>query len=112
MINLIATEPVTVITRRQDFDDVGDVVDVIESTAQVDCAVVPGATSDLDATRPNGVRVAYTLHFPKTYTASLRDCAVEVRGTRYTVVGDPKQYTPENTPGPFGLTVEVGDVDG
>lgn len=112
MINLIATEPVSVIKRTQVFDDVGDVVDVVESVETIDCAVVPGATSDLDATRPNGVRVAYTLHFPKTYEGGLRACEVEVRGRRYSVVGDPRHYTDANAPGPFWMPVEVGDVDG
>ena len=27
----------------------------------------PGATSDLEASRPNGVTVSMTFHFPKTY---------------------------------------------
>lgn len=40
----------------------------------------PGATTDLDASRPNGVTVSMTFHFPKTYTASLRDCLIRLEG--------------------------------
>ena len=38
--------------------------------------IAPGATADMEASRPEGVTVAYTLHFPKTYTATLEGCSV------------------------------------
>lgn len=78
----------------------------------VSVVVAPGATSSLGAERPEGVSVAMTLHFPKTYRESLRGCRVRVRGTVYRVVGDPQPYTEENTPGLYNRPVEVEAVHG
>lgn len=74
--------------------------------------VAPGATADLGASRPEGVTVSFTLHFPKSYTASLRGCRVRVRGDEFHVVGDPQPYTPENTPGEYNRPVEVEAIHG
>lgn len=75
--------------------------------------VTPGSTSDvLDSTRPDGTRVAFTLGFPKTFTAPLRGCRVLVRGIECAVVGDPQPYTAANVPGAWNYTAEVERVDG
>lgn len=74
--------------------------------------VAPGATTDLEAIRPEGAAVSFTLHFPKSYTMSLRGCRVCVRGGEYRVVGDPQPYTMENTPGLYNRPVEVEAVYG
>ena len=115
-MNLIQGEAVTVIRTQGVLDDLGEpmeaegLADVVEAVADV--VVAPGATADLDASRPEGVTVAYTLCFPKTYTGELKGCAVEVRGERFLVVGDPQRYTESNTPTPWNLTVEVTRTDG
>lgn len=111
-LNLFQTEPVEVRAKEVELDELGEPVNASERPYSVDVLVCPGATSDLDATRPNGVSVAYTLHFPKTFTQSLKACDVRVRGKWFSVVGDPQAYTPENTPGAFNRAVEVGRVDG
>lgn len=72
----------------------------------------PGATSDLEASRPNGVTVSMTFHFPKTYTASLRGCMIMYGGREYTVIGDPQPYLDENCPGEWNRPVECGVCDG
>ncbi len=75
--------------------------------------VAPGATSDLDETRPDGVEVAYTLYFPKDFGGSLKGRLVRLRGEDpYAVVGDPKRYPAHLTPGDWNLQAEVGRVDG
>ena len=74
--------------------------------------VTPGATADLDASRPDGVRVAYTVHFPKEYGKSLRGCSVVIAGKPYRVIGDPKPYMADGTPGPWAMAAEVEAVDG
>jgi len=54
----------------------------------------PGATADaVESNRPDGARVAWTLTFPDTYTASLRGCQVRVPGDSswYDVAGDPQK---------------------
>lgn len=72
----------------------------------------PGGTSDLDASRPDGVSVDMTFHFPKGYGKSLRGCAIEFGGRSYRVVGDPVPYAEGNVPGPFSMAVEAVMVDG
>lgn len=75
--------------------------------------VGPGPRSDLEVgERPDGVKVIYNLHFPKTFTGSLRGCDVQVRGEWFQVIGDPKPYTAENTPGDWNMPVEVWVADG
>lgn len=69
--------------------------------------IVPGATADLEASRPDGVTVALTLHFPKTYSGDLRGCNVIVDGIEYRVIGEPKPYMDENTPTAWHMPVEV-----
>ena len=107
MFSLIPGEAVTVVRPNVTRDDLGE-----PTREEVRCVVCPGATADMDATRPEGVTVAYTLHFPKTYAASLRCCSVEVRGETYDVVGDPQRMTDAATPGPWDMPVEVTRADG
>lgn len=81
------------------------------ATSTVDDVLIsPGATSDLEASRPEGVRVAYTLHFPKTWLGNLEGCEVVLpapfAGT-YRVIGAPGQYMDENTPTRWHMPVEV-----
>lgn len=112
MLSLIPTEPVTVIRPTAIRDDLGEPTFGEPSREGVDCVVCPGATADMDATRPEGVTVSYTLHFPKTYTGELRGCSVEVRGETYDVVGDPRRTTEAATPGPWNMAAEVTRADG
>lgn len=112
-MNLIQGEAVTVIRRTCGRDELGEPTEPVEEREEVANVVVyPGSTSDLDASRPEGVKVAFTLCFPKTYGGELRGCSVLVRGTEYDVVGNPKRYTAANTPGDWNLTAEVGRTDG
>lgn len=81
------------------------------TTQTVDGVLVsPGATADLEASRPEGVMVAYSLHFPKTFTGSLEGCEITLpapwAGT-YRVIGSPGQYMDENTPTRWHMPVEV-----
>lgn len=113
MMCLISGETVTVRNAAQSFDELGEPAgETVTETAVENVVVCPGATADLDSTRPNGVTVAYTLCFPKSFTASLKGCRVNVRGAEYRVIGDPQRYDPANTPGDWNLTVEVGRTDG
>lgn len=112
-MNLIKGEAVTVIRTVWGRDELGEPTDpTVERETVENVVVYPGPTSDLDASRPDGVKVAFTLCFPKTFTGDLKGCSVEVRGTVYAVVGDPQRYTAENTPGDWNLTAEVTRTDG
>lgn len=77
--------------------------------------VSPGATDDLEASRPEGVKVEYTLHFPKTYTGTLEGCIVSLPSPwsgDYRVIGDPRPYIDANTPTKWHLPVEVEAAHG
>lgn len=110
---LISGEAVTVRTPTVTYDEhMEEVVEWDEATVQ-NVVVIPGATSDvLDSTRPAGTRVAFTLGFPKSFTAPLRGCRVLVRGIECAVIGDPQPFTAGNVPGAWNYTAEVERVDG
>ena len=85
------------------------------SEAVANVLVSPGPTSDLDASRPEGVKVALTLHFPKGYGQRLEGCEVVLTGEyagTYRVVGDPMPYIGANVPGKWGMPVEVEAAHG
>lgn len=72
----------------------------------------PGADV-VESNRPDGARLEYRLHFPKTFTDSLRGAEVIVRGgLPLRVEGDPQPYTDANTPGPWNRPVDVFTVKG
>ena len=110
---LLTGEDVAVLTRSVEYDEHMEEVETWESETVGNVLVHPGSTSDvLDSTRPDGTRVAFTLGFPKTFTAPLRGCRCVVRGIECAVIGDPQPYTAENVPGAWNYTAEVERVDG
>lgn len=110
---LLPGEAVTVLRPSVTRDDLGEPTFGEPTREPVSPVLVqPGSTADLGAERPNGDSVAYTLHFPKSYHASLRGCQVEVRGEALDVVGDPRPLSDELTPGPYDRVVEVRRADG
>lgn len=63
--------------------------------------IAPGPTTDLpDSNRPEGVTVAYSIYWPKTFNESLRGKRVKINGGWYDVIGDPKPW--EYPPPPTG----------
>ena len=91
------------------------VVDEYNDITVNNVLIVPGATTDLEASRPEGVRVAFTLHFPKTFTGSLEYALVtlpEPYGGTYRVIGNPRPYMEANTPTPWNMPVEVEEIHG
>lgn len=96
-------------------DRFGNAIHTYTTETVTNVLVSPGATSDLAASRPEGVTVAYTLHFPKTFTASLCGSIVELPAPwagKYRVVGDPRPYIDANTPTNWHTPVEVEMADG
>ena len=103
---------VTVIAPNFDgYDRFGEPIATTPTRTTVDNVLVsPGGTADLEAAREDGVTVALTLHFPKSFTADLRGCEVELAGQfagTYRVIGEPKPYMYENTPTAWHMPVEV-----
>jgi hypothetical protein len=74
--------------------------------------IAPGDTEDMDVRHPDGVEVAYTLHFPKTFDADLRGALVTFWGETFRVVGAPSHYMRENVRGPWYMPVGVERFDG
>lgn len=100
---------VTVLRPTRTTDRLGNEVDGEPEREQVENVLVaPGPTADMEASRPDGVTVALTLHFPKTYTASLEGCSVELPEPwegAYHVIGNPMPYM--RSPGQWNRPVEV-----
>lgn len=99
-------------------DALGNSAEAYGTPATVaDVLVQPGPTADLDAARPDGVKVALTLHFPKTYTGDLRGARVTLPapwtwGNPYRVVGNPEPYMDANCPTRWHMAAEVVATDG
>ena len=111
-MGLIATETVTAHVPSVERDDLGEPEYGKPREIEIDgCIVQPGATSDMDASRPNGMHVAFTVYMPNQ-DFDLRGCSLSVRGRVYRVVGDPQPFTGGNVPGGRNLTVEVEAADG
>ncbi|MCC4906969.1 hypothetical protein [Microbacterium sp. cx-59] len=74
--------------------------------------VFPGPLADVpDAARPTGVRVEWSLYWPKTYTKSLAGCRVRIRGGEpVTIIGDPHEYI--QAPTRWNRPSEAGRTDG
>ena len=72
--------------------------------------VSPGGTQDLEASRPEGVSVDYTLHFPKGYEQPLEGCDITLPAPwscTCHVIGNPTPYIDANTPTQWHMPVEV-----
>lgn len=74
--------------------------------------VAPGARHDLDAERPEGTEILYTLYFPKTFTTLLEGAGVKVRGEWLRVVGHPDYFDPTFCPTYWNQVVEVAATHG
>lgn len=72
--------------------------------------VSPGSTLDMEASRPEGVTVDLSLHFPKTFNKPLEGCEVVLPAPwagAYKVIGAPTPYSDADTPTPWHMPVEV-----
>ena len=110
------TEAIVSLRDRNARDSFGNDVEAYAKPVTVGNVIVQrGACAELDSTRPEGVRVALTLHFPKTWTGMLRGAKVELSGDyagSYRVVGDPMPYQDGLCPTDWNMPVEVEAVDG
>lgn len=107
---------VTVLRPSKKEDRFGNEVDDGLDDEQVkNVLVCPGATADMDASRPDGVTVDLTLHFPKTFEGSLEGCYIDLPAPwagRYKVIGNPLPYIASLTPGEWNRPVEVFEAHG
>lgn len=109
----IPTETVTIVSRKTVYDDLHEPVSEAVAERDVDAVVAPGATADLDASRPEGATVAYTVHLPRDMAGiRLKGCSVRVRGEELRVLGDPRPYAPAACPGRWCYPVELEAADG
>lgn len=107
-------ETVTVCKRTKTGTDPGggEIWELTQETVD-DVLVADGAQNNsTDSIRPDGIDVACTLHFPRTYTDSLRGAEIVVRGETYTVLGDPLAYRGGISPTRWNRKVECKRGDG
>ena len=74
-----------------------------------------GASEDLEAARPEGMTIDYTLSLPNTYTGSLEGCSITLPnppGGTYDVIGEVVYLIPENTPTDWNGVVSIGRAHG
>ena len=74
-----------------------------------------GNSDDLEASRPEGMTIDYTLSLPNTYTGSLEGCNITLPnppGGTYRVIGDVEYLIPENTPTQWNGIVRIGHAHG
>ena len=91
------------------------VVTAYEQTTVSNVLISPGATTELEASRPEGVSVSFTLHFPKSFSGNLEGCLIELPYPytgKYRVIGNPLPYQSENTPTLWHLPCEVTVANG
>lgn len=96
-------------------DRFGNATRTYSSADVANVLVSPGATVELEASRPEGVTVSYTLHFPKSFNGSLKGCIVTLPAPwagDYRVIGDPRSYIDANTPTQWHIPVEVEAAHG
>lgn len=90
-------------------------VETYEPEVVDDVLIQRSETSDLEASRHEGVRASFTLHFPQGYGKTLEGCKVmlpEPFVGLYRVVGAPYPYMEENCPTRWSMPVDVEAVDG
>ncbi len=92
---------------RDGFNDATDITSSYEEEIVDDILISPARTEDNLKDNPDGVVVDYIFHFPYWYTKSLRDCYIEFEDEQYVVIGDPRGYMPENTPGVWNRPVKA-----
>ena len=94
----------------------GETVKVVRytPTGETDPGGSPVAMSNAtDSIRPDGVTVAFTCLFPRSYAyRSLRGASVRINSHDYEVIGDPRPLGGGMKPTAWNLTVEVTDAEG
>lgn len=101
---------VTVITSETTYDENKDRVIVPKEEVVENVLIAPGNTSDINAAEHfSGVKIDFTLGFPKTFEyKSLREAQVKLPApwnVTGRVIGDPIPNDPKNCPTEWYLTV-------
>ena len=108
-------ETVTLIRSEQHGVDPGNDPIWVTTETPVDNVLVADGNQDnvTGSTRPDGVTVAKTLYFPRSFVySSLRGASVRIDGVEYPVLGDPRPYDGGMRPTAWNLVVKVRDVRG
>jgi hypothetical protein len=74
--------------------------------------VAPTSSQDLGAERPDGDATIMTFHFPKTYIGQLKGNLIGWKGSWWEVIGDPRPYSTDSTPGVWNRPVQARLVEG
>ena len=74
--------------------------------------VAPASSQDLGPERPDGDATIMTFHFPKTYIGDLKGCLIGWKGAWWEVIGDPRPYSKDSTPGVWNRPVQARLVEG
>ena len=108
-------ETVTLVEKvKTGVDPGGDAVWATTETPVDNVLVADGAQDNLSgSTRPDGITVAKTLYFPRTWSYhSLRGASVRIDTVDYEVIGDPRPYDGGMKPTAWNMAVKVKDTRG
>lgn len=114
---MIQGETITLVSRvANGVDEGGDTVWKTVTETVDNVVVVPGVQANsAEANRPDGVQVAFTLYFPRSFDyRSLRGCMVRLPDMPddYKVIGDPRPYRAGIEPTRWNMTVELQGGNG
>lgn len=74
--------------------------------------VAPTSSQDLGPERPDGDATIMTFHLPKTYIGQLKGNLIRWSNSWWEVIGDPKPYSKDSTPGVWNRPVHARLVEG
>lgn len=101
------------VRRSEALDEFGNERVAYRSSISVrNVLVAPTSSQDLGAERPDGDATIMTFHFPKYYIGQLKGCLIGWRGSWWEVIGDPRPYSKEATPGVWNRPVQARLVEG
>lgn len=84
-----------------------------EPVSVSDVLIAPAdPVSEIEDGRPYGTSIAYSLYVPKGVDVPFRGARIEIDGEEFDVLGDPRPYPAELTPGKRNLVVKVVRHDG
>lgn len=107
-MGVLKGETVTVIRLEEGAPDAFGAPSRVERREEVaNVLVAPTGTADAAGdTRPHAMSASIALAFPRPYEDSLRGADIELRGSRYAVVGDPEPCR-ENCPTSWWMNVKA-----
>lgn len=107
MVSLIPSESVTFfLNEGVESDSLGNELPVFREVV-VDCVIDPGTSIDRDGAYRLVDESKIVIHAHESFTDSVKNAELELRGRRYRVLGDPIAFTASPLPWNRAISAEV-----